>query len=146
MTLSLLAARVPTTKKRRLKEIAARRGETVQALMNRFVDETIGAEGATAPSLPEVIRRLRAIAPELRARDVERLWVFGSVARGEARAGSDVDLCAEFRPRARISLVKLGALQQRLEAALGAKVDFGDRRDLTPAVEQEAARDGVAVF
>lgn len=146
MAMALLAARVPAAKKRRLKEIAARRGVSVQALMNRFVDETLGAEGAAAPSLAGTIRRLRAIAPELRAQGVERLWVFGSVARGEARAGSDVDLCAEFRPRSRLSLVRLGAIQQRLEAALGAKVDFGDRRDLAPAVAVEAARDGVEVF
>jgi predicted nucleotidyltransferase len=142
----MLAARVPVAKKRRLKEIAARRGVTVQALLNSFVDETISGEDGAAPVLTRVIRQLRELEPELRSRGVERLWVFGSVARGEARVDSDVDLCAEFRAATRISLTRLAAIQQRLEAALATKVDFGDRRDLLPPVGEGAKRDGVQVF
>ncbi len=40
----------------------------------------------------EVIARLKAIEPALRQRGVAALYLFGSHARDEARAGSDVDI------------------------------------------------------
>lgn len=143
--LELLAARVPRGKKARLKALAAHRGTTVQALLNRFVDETLG-EGDAPPPLAQVVSRLRAMAPELRARGVRRLWVFGSVARGEAGPGSDVDLCAEFDPGIRVGLVRIGSIKARLEAVLDWKVDFGDRAVLAPEAAAAVARDAIEVF
>lgn len=43
----------------------------------------------------EIIGRLEA---ELRALGVSRLAVFGSIARGEARPDSDVDILVQFSP------------------------------------------------
>ena len=43
-----------------------------------------------------VITALRAIAPELKARSVREVWLFGSAARGELHAASDVDLLIDF--------------------------------------------------
>jgi predicted nucleotidyltransferase len=144
--LELLAARVPPEKKARLKEIAANRGTTIQALLNSFVDQTIDEAAATPPTLAQVIARLRALAPTLRARGVRRLCVFGSVARGEASRGSDVDLFAEFEPGLRIGLVRLGSIKSKIEDALGCKVDIGDRAALSPAAAAAAERDAVEVF
>jgi predicted nucleotidyltransferase len=39
-----------------------------------------------------VLRALRGHAAELRALGVARLWLFGSLARGDAGADSDVDV------------------------------------------------------
>jgi predicted nucleotidyltransferase len=47
----------------------------------------------------EVIATLRAHEPELRAAGVVRLSLFGSAARDEARADSDIDLLAAFDDR-----------------------------------------------
>ena len=44
----------------------------------------------------DVKRALAAGRTELRARGVKTLAVFGSVARGEAEPGSDVDILVEF--------------------------------------------------
>jgi Nucleotidyltransferase domain len=54
------------------------------------------------------VRRL--IEPEkdaLRAKGVAALYVFGSVARGEAGAGSDVDFFIDLEPDARFSIIDL---------------------------------------
>ncbi len=53
--------------------------------------------------------------------------VFGSVARGEDRPDSDVDLLADFPPG--LSLFGLSRLEADREAILGARVD------LIPAAE-----------
>jgi hypothetical protein len=47
--------------------------------------------------------------------------VFGSVARGEAGEGSDIDLLVDLEPER--SLLDLGGLQVDLEELLGRKVD-----------------------
>lgn len=145
-TYELLAARVPQSKKAALKAFAARRGTTIQALLNDAIDDIVGTGRTAPPSLGRVIARLRPLAPELRSRGVRRLCVFGSVARGEARPGSDVDLFAEFDPQARVSIVRIGSIKAALEAALGCAVDFGDRRSLTPEAAAAAERDAVEVF
>ena len=67
---------------------------------------------------------LRAHEAGLRAAGVSRLSLFGSVARGDAGAGSDVDLVAELDPEARIGLFRLVALERRLSELLGRSVDL----------------------
>ena len=56
---------------------------------------------------------------------VKSLALFGSVSRGEAGPGSDVDLLVEFDGP--VGYLGLFALQDHLEALLGCKVDLGTR-------------------
>ena len=46
----------------------------------------------------QVIAKLREHEPELKASGIERLSLFGSVARGEARPDSDVDILVDLEP------------------------------------------------
>jgi uncharacterized protein len=71
-----------------------------------------------------VIATLRAHETELRHVGIRHLSVFGSVARGDAEANSDVDLAVELDPEARIGLFALGALERRLAELVGRKVDL----------------------
>ena len=74
---------------------------------------------------PEVvISTLRAHAPELRQAGIRHLSLFGSTARGEAEADSDIDLAAELDRDAHIGLFGLIALERRLSEILGRKVDL----------------------
>lgn len=62
--------------------------------------------------------------------------IFGSVARGEERPGSDIDFLVELVPGARpIEILSIGA---ELEEVLGVKVDVG-----TPDSLRERLRDEV---
>lgn len=78
----------------------------------------------TSPSSERVFETLRTHEADLRRAGIRRLSLFGSVARGEAGANSDVDLLAEFDPEARIGLFELGALERRLGELVGRKVDL----------------------
>src|SRR6266481_4600857 len=71
-----------------------------------------------------VVATLRAHAAELRAAGVRHLSLFGSVARGEAEADSDVDLVAEIDRDAHPGVFGLIALERRLGEILGRKVDL----------------------
>jgi len=66
------------------------------------------------------------------ARGVSRVRNFGSVARGEDREGSDVDLLVDVP--AGTSLLHIVGLQLEIEDALGVKVDLCTERELHPAL------------
>lgn len=78
---------------------------------------------ATDPA-EHVIAILQAHEAELRAAGIARLSLFGSVARGDAADGSDVDLAAELDPTACIGLFALVALERRLGELLDRRVDL----------------------
>lgn len=79
----------------------------------------------------EAVRRLRDAEPEIRALGVERLALFGSVLRNEARPGSDVDLLIEFAPGAKW-FDRFIALFDLLEERLGCPVELVTTEALSP--------------
>lgn len=78
----------------------------------------------TTSTAEDVIATLRAHEAELRRTGIRHLSLFGSVARGNATADSDVDLVAEFDPVARMDLFRLTALERRITEILGRRVDL----------------------
>lgn len=90
----------------------------------------------------EAILRLNRARPELSTLGVKSLDLFGSVARGESRAGSDVDLLVDFdRP---VGLFHFFRVQHRLEQILDCRVDLVMRgavkRQLRDRILAEAVR------
>ena len=67
--------------------------------------------------------------------------VFGSVARGEGRPDSDLDLLVDLAPTR--SLLAWGAFWQALEAALGVKVDLAVESDLRPEIRRAILEEAV---
>jgi uncharacterized protein len=90
-----------------------------------------------------VRRKRRDLVAAAAAHDVTNLRVFGSVARGEDRPDSDVDLLVDLPPH--MGLLGLGQVQADLEAILGTKVDLVPANDLKPAVRARAERDLLAL-
>ena len=91
----------------------------------------------------DVRRKRRDLVAAAAAHDVINLRVFGSVARGEDRPDSDVDLLVDVPPD--MGLLGLGRVQAELEAILGAKVDLVPASNLKPEVRVRAERDLVAL-
>ena len=86
------------------------------------------AEQERRPLLPELRRRRAVIERLARANRVERVRVFGSVAREEDTANSDVDLLVDPAPDA--TLFDLAQLEMDLEALLERPVDVVSSRSL----------------
>jgi uncharacterized protein len=70
----------------------------------------------------EALRRLAEHRSELERLGVRSLDLFGSLARGDARPDSDVDLLVEFRQP--VGLFHFFRVQRELEAILGRRVDL----------------------
>lgn len=71
----------------------------------------------------ELIVMLRERGADIRAFGVERLGLFGSFARDEARPDSDVDLFVDLHPEHK-TLKNLVGLSRFLEELLGRKVEI----------------------
>lgn len=94
----------------------------------------------------EVIRKLREHEAELKAAGIVRLAVFGSVARGDNSAASDVDLLADFDKSMRHTLLTMGRLENRLAHLLETKVDLSSPEWLEKSVGGRAIREAVVAF
>lgn len=75
----------------------------------------------------EVTKRLIDI---LRKNGAEKIEIFGSYARGEAKPGSDLDVIVKFGERK--SLLELVGIEQNLEDTLGIKVDLLTEASVSP--------------
>jgi uncharacterized protein len=93
-----------------------------------------------------ILALLREHAQELHAAGVKRLYVFGSVARGDANSHSDIDLMADFDRSKQVTLVTLGGLEQRLGALLGARVEISTADWMKNPVRERALREAVVAF
>jgi len=90
-----------------------------------------------------VRRRRHDLIAAAAAHGVRNLRVFGSVARGEDRPDSDVDLLADLPPD--LGLFELGRVEAELEAILGSRVDLIPADDLKLGTRERVARDLVAL-
>ncbi len=143
---AFLSVRLPIAARDRLKTAAAARGETVQSLVGALVERFLAEEGRRAPDLAAVLAKLRMRKDGLRSRGLIGLSVFGSVARGDSCAGSDVDLMAEFDADARLSLVGIASLRAELSDLLGVPADLVERSALRSAVREAAEREAVQAW
>jgi uncharacterized protein len=86
----------------------------------------IAPNAVLPPTLDQIKSRL---APFCRRHGVARLELFGSLARGEPHAGSDIDLLVTFQPGVHPGWDFFG-LHQELEDLLGCEVDLLTRRSV----------------
>jgi len=89
----------------------------------------------------EVIETLRRHMTEIQGFGVSRLAVFGSLARGEEKPGSDVDILVEFeRPTGLFGFVRL---QRYLEGIIGRPVDLATPGALRPEMREAILAEAV---
>ncbi len=89
---------------------------------------------------------LRAHQSQFRANGVEHLRIFGSVARDEATETSDIDILADFAPDQKVTLWKLGGLQQQLAELLARDVDLVRESRMLERVREHAISEAVLAF
>lgn len=90
--------------------------------------------------------QLAAQEPELRRRGIRHLALFGSVARGEDRPDSDVDIAIQVEEGRPFSLIRMEDTRLLLEDAIGRSVDLGEIDSLRPQVRAAFERDRILIF
>jgi len=81
----------------------------------------------------QVFEIIGGLEAEIRALGVSRLAVFGSVARGEARPDSDIDILVQFSPGSK-TFDRFLALSELLEANLGRRIELITTEALSPFI------------
>ena len=72
--------------------------------------------------------------PELHDKyKVSRIGIFGSMARGEAKETSDIDILVEFSEP--VGMFHFFELKEFLESILGKKIDLVTKNALKPAIK-----------
>lgn len=93
----------------------------------------------------QAIAALKAHETELRRLGVEHLYLFGSTARGEAHAESDVDLFFDH-PEGSLGLYDLMDVKATASRILGRKADIMTRRSLHPVLRERIEAAALQVF
>lgn len=103
-------------------------------------------KGPMAMQREDVIKRLRKHRTELVGMGVRSLALFGSLARGEEDAASDVDLLVELDPQRPVGLFEYIAIQQRIEEILdGTPVDLVMRNALHEELKENILKEAVLI-
>jgi len=93
----------------------------------------------------DVIAKLRSHETDLHRIGVARLYLFGSVARQQARPDSDVDLFFDT-DNPRFSLIELVDVQEQVTEILGMQTDVMTRASLHPMLRQRIEAEALRVF
>ncbi len=88
----------------------------------------------------------KQIAEYFKTQPVLKAWLFGSFARGEENAKSDVDILFEPDMSQNFSLFTLGGMYMDLKDMLGREVDLVPEGSLLPFATESANRDKILIY
>lgn len=93
-----------------------------------------------------VLNTLRGHENMLREKGLNNLYLFGSVARGQATAKSDIDLYFDDRTGKSLGLLEIGEIEDQITELLGVKADLVAASGLKPHIRQKIKNDEIRVF
>lgn len=91
----------------------------------------------------EILEKLRADKSALDRFGVKAIGVFGSVARGEGRPDSDVDIVVDYDCEITRGIFGYLNLKEHIERTVGREVDLVMRNGLHPALKKDILRETV---
>ena len=94
----------------------------------------------------EALETLRRFEQALRGRGVKHAALFGSVARGENRSDSDIDIMVEFDPEARITVFDYVELKEYIAGLFDQPVDVVNSEGFKPYIRPAAMADAIYAF
>jgi uncharacterized protein len=96
----------------------------------------------------EVIAKLKDTEPALRGFGVGALYLFGSHARDEAKAGSDVDVFVDPAPDRDLGFLPFMDAYETIQKSFGDAIEVGysTRAGLSPYIIEDVEREAVRIF
>jgi hypothetical protein len=85
------------------------------------------------------------IKPILKRNDVKKAAIFGSVARGEDRKNSDIDILIEYKNDDK-SLLDFVGLKLELEKKLKRKVDLAEYSMIRPRIKGRILEEQIYIY
>ena len=97
-------------------------------------------------TLESALRTLRDAETALRARGVSHAAIFGSTARREERADSDIDIAVDLDGRVSRTIYDYVEVKEAVAALFDRPVDVVDRAALKPHLRERVEREPVYAF
>jgi uncharacterized protein len=94
----------------------------------------------------EIISRIRDHVEAIWALGAESLYIYGSHARNEGKADSDIDVFIDRNPTKRFTFIDLTELEFLLKDILGAEVDLSTRTALHPSLSRDIENTAIKVL
>jgi uncharacterized protein len=94
----------------------------------------------------EVVRRIRNHAHAIRAQGATALYLFGSVARDQAQAMSDIDIFVDYDPNGAFSLLNLSGIRLIIMDEIGRNVDITTSSSLHPRLRDRILSEAVRIL
>jgi predicted nucleotidyltransferase len=117
---------------------SARRGVAERAKRWRAAARSIGLDRALAI--------LRTHRERLSSMGVVHAGIFGSLARGEARKGSDIDTFVVLDESRHLSVYDFVGIQHFLQDVLHPRIDLVERDAVKPGIREQLFADAVNAF
>lgn len=77
---------------------------------------------------------------------IERAWLFGSYARSEEDAKSDIDILVNFIPNEKVTLFKYVHIVNDLQALTGKRIDLVEDGQLKQFAERSVENEKVLIY
>jgi predicted nucleotidyltransferase len=94
----------------------------------------------------DIIARLKEREADLRAHGVTHAALFGSVARNDQNADSDIDILVELDPAMVATIFDYAGVKDYVASLFQGSVDVIDREALKPRIRPRAAADAIYAF
>jgi predicted nucleotidyltransferase len=94
----------------------------------------------------QVIAKLKTAEPAIRALGAGALYLYGSYARDEAQADSDVDVFIDKAPGRRFGFDEFMNIYFKLQETLNADVGYTTREGLVEFYRSDIEREAIRVF
>jgi predicted nucleotidyltransferase len=94
----------------------------------------------------EIIEKLRAREADLRAQGVAHAALFGSLARGDDRPDSDIDILVDLDPAIVVTIFDYAGVKEFIAGMFDRPVDVVSRESLKPRVRPKATADAIYAF
>lgn len=94
----------------------------------------------------EIIQKLKEREADLRAQGVTHAALFGSVARGEQRPDSDIDIMVELDPKVVVTIFDYAGVKDFISEMFDSPVDVVSCEGLKPLVRPRATADAIYAF
>ena len=94
----------------------------------------------------EIIEKLKEREADLRAQGVAHAALFGSVARGDDRPDSDIDILVDLDPAIVVTIVDYAGVKDFIADMFDRPVDVVSRESLKPRIQPKTTADAIYAF